>query len=162
MSDYEREEDRGSELSDYVPLIALTLVSAAGGVAYAAAGDIGLSVRDWMHGFMGIFLLVYGLLKLFDLPHFANGFEMYDLLAMRWRGWGYIYPFVEVSLGLAFLAQVAPALVYTLTAVVMGFGAIGVILALRRGVDIECPCMGNVLHVPLSTVTLTEDLAVWA
>ena len=31
------------------------------------------------------------------------------------------------------------------------------ILALRKGLDIACPCMGNVLVVPLSTVTLTED-----
>ena len=27
----------------------------------------------------------------------------------------------------------------------------------RKGLDIACPCMGNVLAVPLSTVTLTED-----
>jgi hypothetical protein len=32
-------------------------------------------------------------------------------------------------------------------------GAVGVVLALRRGLDIACPCMGNVLSVPLSTDT---------
>ena len=31
------------------------------------------------------------------------------------------------------------------------------ILGLRKDLDIACPCMGNVLTVPLSTVTLTED-----
>lgn len=36
-------------------------------------------------------------------------------------------------------------------------GAIGVVLVLRKGLDIACPCMGNVLSVPLSTVTLSED-----
>lgn len=36
------------------------------------------------------------------------------------------------------------------------------ILALRRGLDIECPCMGSVLSVPLSTVTLVEDLGMAA
>jgi hypothetical protein len=41
---------------------------------------------------------------------------------------------------------------------VFTFGAVGVVLALRRGLDIACPCMGNVLSVPLSTVTLTEDV----
>ena len=41
-------------------------------------------------------------------------------------------------------------------------GAIGVVLALRRGLDIACPCMGSVLTVPLSTVTLTEDVAMVA
>jgi hypothetical protein len=38
------------------------------------------------------------------------------------------------------------------------FGALGVVSALRRGLDIECACMGTVLHVPLSTVALVEDL----
>jgi hypothetical protein len=38
------------------------------------------------------------------------------------------------------------------------FGAIGVVMALREGLDIDCPCMGSVLSVPLSTVTLTEDV----
>jgi hypothetical protein len=34
-----------------------------------------------------------------------------------------------------------------------------VIRALRRKLDIECACMGTILNVPLSTVALTEDLA---
>jgi hypothetical protein len=42
------------------------------------------------------------------------------------------------------------------------FGAVGVALALRKGLDIACPCMGNVLKVPMSTVTLTEDLGMAA
>ena len=37
-------------------------------------------------------------------------------------------------------------------------GAVGVVRALKRGLDINCPCMGSVLDVPLSTVTLTEDI----
>ena len=38
------------------------------------------------------------------------------------------------------------------------FVALGVFSALRRGLDVECACMGSVLHVPLSTVALVEDL----
>jgi hypothetical protein len=41
----------------------------------------------------------------------------------------------------------------------MGIGAIGVIRALKAGLDVRCACMGTVLDVPLSTVTLTEDIA---
>jgi hypothetical protein len=50
-----------------------------------------------------------------------------------------------------------PSITYVATIIVFTFGAIGAILALRKGLDIACPCMGNVLTVPLSTVTLTED-----
>ena len=37
-------------------------------------------------------------------------------------------------------------------------GAIGVILALKKGLDINCACLGTSLKVPLSTVALTENL----
>ena len=67
------------------------------------------------------------------------------------------------------MAFFQPPFVYGATIVVMGFGALGVIAALRQGLDINCPCMGSVLDVPLSTVTLTEDIgmvvmaaAMWA
>jgi hypothetical protein len=63
----------------------------------------------------------------------------------------------ELGLGLTYLACLWPTATYIATIVVFTFGAVGVVLALRRGLDIACPCMGNVLSVPLSTVTLTED-----
>ncbi len=84
---------------------------------------------------------------------------MRDLLARRHSAYGYFYPFIELALGMAFLVQFVPTLTYLLTIAVFTLGAVGVISALRRGLDIDCPCMGNILSVPLSTVTLTEDLA---
>jgi hypothetical protein len=49
-------------------------------------------------------------------------------------------------------------LIYATTIVVLVFGSIGVLRALFKGLDIECACIGTVLHVPLSTVALLEDL----
>ena len=111
-----------------------------------------------MHAYGGVFLVFFALLKIFNLKGFMNGFAMYDLIAMRNSAWGYLYPFIELALGLAYLAFFWPTATYVATIVVFTFGAIGVVLALRRGLDIACPCMGSVLTVPLSTVTLTEDL----
>lgn len=156
-----REEGRGRSLADYAPLAALVLVALAAALAIAAGGR-GLAMAPVMHAYMGVFLCIFALLKLFDPPGFADGFEMYDLAAKRWRGWGYVYPFVELGLGLAYLAFFAPVATYVATIALFGFGALGVVRALREGVDIECPCMGTVLSVPLSTVTLTEDGAMVA
>lgn len=151
-----QEEDRGKTFSDYWPLVSLILIAAAAGVAltYHTAGGM----VQWMHYFMGFFLCSFAMLKLFHPGAFADGFEMYDLLAKRCRSYGYVYPFIELGLGLAYLAFLFPPVTYTLTIVVMMFGAAGVLLALMRGLDINCPCMGSVLDVPLSTVTLTEDI----
>jgi hypothetical protein len=83
---------------------------------------------------------------------------MYDLVAKRIRVYAYLYPFIELGLGLAYLSFFIPILTYLVTIVVMLVGAIGVIKSLKTGLKINCACMGTVLDVPLSTVTLTEDI----
>jgi hypothetical protein len=115
-----------------------------------------------MHDFMGFFLTQFALLKLFDLPGFADGFQMYDLLAKPFRPYALAYPFIELALGLGFLAGWRPAILYPATVVVLGFGALGVARALLKGLDVNCACMGNILKVPLSTVALVEDLGMAA
>ncbi len=108
---------------------------------------------------MGFFLCVFALLKLFSPSAFADGFQMYDLIARRVHGYAYVYPVIELALGLVYFSFWQPHVIYVATIIVMAIGSIGVVSALRQGLDINCPCMGSVLNVPLSTVTLTEDIA---
>lgn len=115
-----------------------------------------------MHDFMGLFLVVFAMFKLFDVSAFADGFQMYDLLAKPCRPYALLYPWIELGLGLGYLARTPLPAVYAATILVLGFGAIGVIRALRRGLDVDCACMGSVLRVPLSTIALTEDLGMVA
>ena len=68
----------------------------------------------------------------------------------------------ELGLGLLYLSRAWPMETYLFTAVLMTFGAIGVIIALRKGLDVKCACLGSFLEVPLSTVALTEDLGMAA
>jgi hypothetical protein len=144
-------------LLNYLPLIviiALTLlVACAKQVSYGT-----WQWMPWMHDFMGFFLVVFSMFKFFDLPGFANGFQMYDLLAKPFRPYAYIYPFIELALGLGYLSHWQPTTVYVATLIVMLWGALGVIGALARGLNINCACMGTVLKVPLSTVAMLENL----
>jgi hypothetical protein len=144
---------------DYVPLLTLVLVSALVATAVYRSYGPGISMVRAMHAFMGFFLVVFALLKLFDLRGFADGFQMYDLLAKRSRAYALLYPFLELALGLAYLAFLRPDLVYLASFILLGFGALGVINALRQGLDVRCACMGTTLKVPLSTVALFEDVA---
>lgn len=151
-----QDNERGKSLGSYWPLAALILISTIAGMVLAGWPDAHL--REWMHYFMGFFLCVFALLKLFHPSAFADGFEMYDLIAKRYSFYAYLYPFIELGLGLAYLGFWLPLLTYLLTLIIMTVSAIGVINALRQGLDINCPCMGSVLDVPLSTVTLIEDV----
>jgi Methylamine utilisation protein MauE len=143
---------------DYLPLLMLGFVSLLVAAALWRSYGPGANPAHWMHDFMGFFLVVFALLKLFDLSRFADGFQMYDLLARRFRAYALVYPFIELSLGLGYLSFWRPTTVYLATIIVLGFGALGVINALRKGLDVECACMGTTLKVPLSTVALIEDL----
>lgn len=152
-----REENRGRHASDYWPLAVLIVIAAL--AAYATGAGVNATHRGTMHYFMGFFLCSFSMLKLFHPHAFADGFKMYDLGAKRFPAYAYVYPFVELLLGLCYLSFVVPVLTYIMTIAVFVFGAVGVVQALREGLDINCPCMGSILNVPLSTVTLTEDLA---
>ena len=163
MSDVKkRQEGRGANWKDYLPLIVIVALTLAAACAKQAAYGGGWNWQSSMHDFMGFFLVVFSMFKFFDLEGFADGFQMYDLLAKSLRPYAYLYPFIELGLGLGYLARWQPKLIYVATLAVMVFGALGVIRALMKGLDIECACMGTVLSVPLSTVALVEDLGMAA
>lgn len=147
-------------LKKYWPLLALILIAILASFALSYRSKI--EGQMWMHFFMGFFLCQFAMLKLFHPQNFADGFQMYDLIAQKSRFYAYAYPVIELGLGLAYLANVVPMLVYVLTIIILGIGAIGVIKALMKDLDVRCACMGTVLDVPLSTVTLTEDLGMVA
>jgi hypothetical protein len=157
-----RQKSRGANWKDYLPLmiiVALTLLAAAAKqVSYGEPWNW----MGWMRDFMGFFLVVFSMFKLFNLEGFADGFQMYDLLAKPFRPYAYVYPFIELALGLGYLAHWQPRIIYIATICVMLFGALGVIRALMKGLDLECACMGTVLSVPLSTVALLEDFGMAA
>jgi hypothetical protein len=145
-----------TSMVDHVPLFVLIAVSITAALAISAGygGAIGMP----MHAYMGFSLCTFAMLKLFDLPRFVGGFAMYDLAAMRWRAWGFIYPFLELGLGLAYFAYFMPTQAYVATIVLFGLNFISVIAAMDRGADVDCACMGTSLRVPLSTVTAAEDV----
>ena len=123
-----------------------------------------VSAQSWpnreafMLNFMAGFFIVFGSFKLFDLSGFKSAFSTYDLLAQKWQSYGLVYPFLELLLGFAFLTRYQ--LHYTLwgSIVLMGFGSLGVMNALRKKQQIRCACLGTSLNLPMSTITLIEDL----
>lgn len=112
----------------------------------------------WMNQFMAGFFLVFSAFKLLDIHGFAEGYATYDLLAKHWYTYGYIYPFLELSLGILYLMQWLPTTTQIATILIMGFSSLGVINALLKKQDFQCACLGTILKVPLSSITLIEDL----
>jgi copper chaperone CopZ len=113
---------------------------------------------QWMSHFMGGFFVVFSFFKLLNLKGFAEGYSSYDIVARQVRAYGFIYPFIELALGLAFLTGYHPLLTNSITLFIMSISTIGVVQSLLRKTNFQCACLGTIIQLPLSKVTLAEDL----
>ncbi|GFO81995.1 MAG: hypothetical protein A49_16220 [Methyloceanibacter sp.] len=116
------------------------------------------SIASLMMHFMGGFFIVFSFFKFLDLRGFADAYRSYDILARAVPPWGLVYPFVELGLGVAYLAGWFPTATNVVTLIAMLVGAIGVLRALLRKSAIRCACLGTVLNLPMTKVTLVEDV----
>jgi copper chaperone CopZ len=154
-----------SWLSTYYPLLLIlafilgaSILVQLGQHAGHGMGLAAVSGSEAMRYFMAGFFIVFAFFKLLDIHAFADAYAGYDLLAARWHGWGLIYPFVELALGIAYLAHWNPTFTHWATILIMGFSAIGVIRAVMSKTKIQCACLGTVFKLPMSTVTIVEDV----
>lgn len=108
--------------------------------------------------FMGGFFIVFGFLKIIKLSDFVESYSMYDLITKRYRIYGYIYPFIELTLGILYLIKFNLNLLNSITVIIMLLGLTGVANALSKKQPIECACMGTVYKLPMTYVTFFEDL----
>jgi len=116
------------------------------------------SYQSIMIDFMAGFFLVFGAFKLIKLSAFAEAYAMYDVIAKRAKAYGYIYPFVEIALGLAFLLRFEIVAVAWITLGLMIINSFGAYNGIRDKKVLMCACLGTVFKLPMSYVSLGEDL----
>jgi uncharacterized membrane protein len=120
--------------------------------------------KELMPRTMGTIFLVLGLLKLTDLRSFSKIFAKYDIVAKRVPVYGYLYPFLEILIGLSLFVKDYRVTAYKTIIVLMTIGLLGIfkIMVSKKGTMLRCGCMGSLLHVPLSYVTISENLVMIA
>lgn len=115
---------------------------------------------DWMQAmqhFMAGFFLVFSFFKMLNLKGFAESYVMYDVIAKHIPVWAYIYAFIELGLGIAYIINFNPPLTNLVTFIVMCISIIGVLQTVLNKKKIQCACLGAVFNLPMSTVTIIED-----
>jgi copper chaperone CopZ len=151
------EDDQRTFWGTYKPiLLVFGYILGATLLVEAAAGAY--DWMRWMRHFMAGFFLVFSFFKLLDVSAFSTSYSSYDVLARRWWRWGYIYPFVELGLGVLFLVDFNPLITNSLAFLFMGISTVGVIQSLLAKRRIQCACLGTVFKLPMSKVTLFEDI----
>jgi len=123
----------------------------------AANTSNGFNTMLAMRVFMAGFFLIFSFFKMLDLNGFADSYSMYDVIAKKFKGWGYTYAFIELGLGLAFALNIEPVLTNSITLVVMTISIVGVLQSVLNKRKIKCACLGAVFNLPMSTVTIIED-----
>jgi len=145
------------KLKSFVPLIIIFAFIIAFSVIASWQRQV-FSYQSIMLDFMAGFFLVFGGFKLIKLSAFAEAYGMYDIIAKRIRAYGYIYPFIEIALGLAFLFRFEVAIAAWITLILMSINSIGAYNGIRDKKVLMCACLGSVFKLPMSLVSLGEDL----
>jgi len=149
-------ESSGLEYLKFYGVIAAILV--VSGWLYGESEVSG--VEEYLRHLMGVFLVVFGGFKLAGYKMFTMMFAGYDLIAKKSRVYAQAYPFIELTLGLVYLLDWLPVLRDWLALAIFGVGTIGVFQEIyHRRSGVYCACLGNVIKLPLSTVSLVEDAA---
>lgn len=143
-----------SELKQLFPLFLI--------FGYISTGALLLNVSPWnvtgfMLDFMGLFYVVFSFFKLLDLKGFPESFKMYDPLAKAIPAYGWVYPFIEVVLGIMFLMRIEISIALIVTLVILGITTIGVVKTLLDKKSIQCACLGTALKLPMTKATFIEN-----
>ncbi len=131
-------------------------------LGYIFITSILLNYKNWnssnaMLDFMGLFYIIFSFFKILDIKGFSMSFRMYDPLAKQAHIYAYIYPFIEVILGMMFLIRFEVNIALILTVIVLGITTIGVTQTLLNKRSIKCACLGTTLNLPMTEATFIEN-----
>lgn len=143
-------------LRNFLPLIIIFAVIIA--FVWIKQWYQGYEFHAAMYDFMGAFFIVFGGFKIINLQGFVSAYAIYDIVAQRIPAYGYVYPFLELGLGFLYITRSFLMYANILTIILMIVSAIGVTLELRKKTTIVCACLGTVFKIPMTYVTLFEDI----
>jgi len=148
---------QGHQFKDFIPLVVILAIIIMFTIARSYL-EHNYQLPAIMMNFMGAFFIIFGSFKIMKLKSFAQAYATYDLLAQRSRIYALAYPFIEVTLGILYLMHVESPVLNIITFIIMLMSSIGVFIELLKGKEIMCACLGTVFKIPMTYVTLLEDL----
>ncbi len=147
-------EKRKSDLQQLFPLFLI--------FTFIIGASVLLNYNPWnyngfMLDFMGLFYIVFSFFKFLDLKGFPESFKMYDPVAKVIPVYGWVYPFIELALGLLFLMRIQISIALIITLIILSITTIGVTKSLLSKKTIQCACLGTALKLPMTKATFIEN-----
>ncbi|WP_299227261.1 heavy-metal-associated domain-containing protein [uncultured Psychroserpens sp.] len=154
QENYAPKPEGKNDIKELFPLLLIFIyISAAATLLNSNPWDL----ENFMLDFMGLFYIVFSFFKLLDLKGFPKSFRMYDPLANVMPIYGWIYPFIELTLGLLFLMRIGINTALIVTLVILGITTVGVLNTLLNRKAIQCACLGTALKLPMTKATFIEN-----
>lgn len=148
-----------SSRREYIKFLIVILVLAAS--ATLMSTNVMFHWTAWLRWFVGGFLLVSGSFKLIGYESFTSVFHRYDFIARRQPSYAYLYPFIQMILGVWYMLGIGSLFRNLIVFSVMFVGLFAVVKGLlRSGPTGHCVCLPHVLKLPLSTLLLFESLVI--
>lgn len=149
--------DSSKEKSEIQQLFPLFLIFGYITIAAIISAINPWNTNDFMLNFMGLFYIVFSFFKLLDVKGFAMSFGMYDPLSKVIPRYGFVYPFIELALGIFFLMRFQIFASLVITIIILGITTVGVTKSLLDKKSIQCACLGSVLNLPMTKATFIEN-----
>lgn len=149
--------DSSKEKSEIQQLFPLFLIFGYITIAAIFSAINPWNTSDFMLNFMGLFYIVFSFFKLLDVKGFAMSFGMYDPLSKVIPTYGFVYPFIELALGIFFLMRFQIFVSLAITLIILGITTVGVAKSLLDKKSIQCACLGSVLNLPMTKATFIEN-----
>jgi len=142
--------------STYKPIfITLGLVLLLSIITFSRPGN---TFNDLLRFIMGYFFIIFSFFKLQNINQFAITFANYDPITKRLSKFGLIYPFIELFLGVMFLTGTLLLFSNIITLIILTPQSYGIYKKLKSKDIINCACLGSSFSVPLSNLTVIENL----
>lgn len=138
-----------------VLIIAIIVVFVFAGIATVVEGYLELHV--FMQYLMAGYFLVFGIMQTVSLKKSAKMLQQYDTIAKLVPAYGYIFPPLQIALGIAYVLWISPILVNAIAATLIFFTLIGIIDVLEQKKVVRCGCLGESMKVSVGWVTLVEN-----
>ena len=147
----------GYVFKDFIPLILIFLIIAILTILRSYISHVWNS-QELMMNAMGAFFIIFGSFKIMKLTQFAEAYAMYDIIAKHSHAYALAYPFIELTLGILYFMHIGAPAINIITLILMVISNIGVANKLWQREQIMCACLGTVFKIPMTYVTLLEDV----
>lgn len=149
--------------TSYFPVIALFVIALFLSAALSYIDKLPFNIEAFIMRFVGLAMIMLGLLKLQNISSFVNSFLGYDLLARKYVPYAFVYPYAEVIGGLLMVSSLLPIVSIPLMLIIGGIGGVSVFKAVyidKR--ELKCACVGGDTNVPLGAVSFSENAVMFA